>query len=126
MGSARWNKFNVDQFKRVFFQRELMQYRNTTEHEDGLVQRENRTLTIAGGQARGELVGGHLSVLVGLAGSKYLPDLAGRILFLEDVEEAPYRLDRLLTTPNPIGAPARIAGFIFGAYTASRPGERYR
>jgi muramoyltetrapeptide carboxypeptidase len=125
IGSGSWNDFNVDQFRRLFFERELMQYRNTVDTEDELVPRKNRTLTITGGKARGELVGGNLSVLVGLAGSKYMPDFAGRILFLEDVEEAPYRVDRMLTTLKLSGALDEIAGFVFGQCTDCDPGEGY-
>lgn len=125
IGSGSWNRFNVDQFKRLFFERELMQYRNVADAGEELVPRKNRTLTITGGKARGELVGGNLSVLVGLAGSPYLPDFAGRILFLEDVEEAPYRVDRMLTTLKLMGALDVIAGFIFGQCTDCDPGEGY-
>jgi muramoyltetrapeptide carboxypeptidase len=125
MGSSSWNEFNADQFRRVFFDRELMQYRNVVGAGDELVQRKNRTLTITGGKARGELVGGNLSVLVALAGSRYLPDFDGKILFLEDVSEAPYRIDRMLTTLKLMGALDRIAGFIFGECSDCDPGEGY-
>ncbi|MEG3193869.1 LD-carboxypeptidase, partial [Lysobacter sp. D1-1-M9] len=120
-----WNRFNVDQFRRLFFDRELMHYKNVSDPGDELVPRRNRTLSITGGKARGELVGGNLSVLVGLAGSPYLPDFDGRILFLEDVEEAPYRVDRMLTTLKLMGALDRIAGFIFGECTDCDPGAGY-
>ena len=125
IGSGSWNQFNVDQFKRLFFQRELMQYRNTVDAGEELVPRKHRTLTITGGKARGELVGGNLTVLTALAGSKYVPDFDGRILFLEDVEEAPYRIDRMLTTLKLMGALDRIAGFIFGECTDCGPGEGF-
>lgn len=125
IGAGSWNRFNVDQFKRVFFERELMQYRNVVDTGDELVPRKHRTLTIAGGKARGELIGGNLSVLVGLAGSRYLPDFTGKILFLEDVEEAPYRIDRMLTTLKLMGALDKIAGFVFGECTGCDPGEGY-
>lgn len=125
IGAGSWNRFNVDQFRRVFFQRELMQYRNVVEAGDELVPRKHRTLTITGGKARGELVGGNLSVLVALAGSPYLPDFAGKILFLEDVSEAPYRIDRMLTTLKLMGALDAIAGFVFGECTDCDPGEGY-
>ena len=125
IGAGSWNRFNVDQFRRVFFERERMHYRNMADAGDELVPRKHRTLTITGGKARGELVGGNLSVLVGLAGSRYLPDFDGRILFLEDVEEAPYRVDRMLTTLKLMGALDRIAGFIFGECTDCDPGEGY-
>lgn len=125
IGSGSWPRFNVDQFRRVFLERELMRYENPVDAGDELVPRRNRTLTITGGKARGELVGGNLSVLVGLAGSRYLPDFDGRILFLEDVEEAPYRVDRMLTTLKLMGALDRIAGFVFGQCTDCDPGEGY-
>lgn len=49
------------------------------------------------GAAKGMLVGGNLSLLCSLVGTPYLPSLQGTILFLEEVNEAPYRMDRLLT-----------------------------
>lgn len=125
MGSGSWNSFNVDQFRRMFFERELMEYRNKSEKGDELVPRRNRTLTIHGGKAAGELVGGNLSVLVALAGSPYMPDFDGKILFLEDVGEAPYRIDRMMSTLKLSGALDRIAGFIFGECTDCDPGDGY-
>src|SRR3546814_17992996 len=89
-GSSSWNDFNANQFRRMFFEREQMQYRNVADAGDELVPRRNRTLTIPGGTARGHLVGGNLSVLVALAGSPYLPDFSGRHLVLEAVAWAPY------------------------------------
>ncbi|MGJ4801863.1 S66 peptidase family protein [Luteimonas sp. SDU82] len=124
-GTGSWNRFNSEQFERVFFGRELMDYRNPVEAGDELVPRRNRTLTIAGGKARGELVGGNLTVLTALAGSPYLPDFSGKILFLEDVAEAPYRIDRMLSTLKLMGALDRIAGFVFGECTDCDPGDGY-
>ena len=124
-GTGSWNSFNADQFERLFFQRELMEYRNRIEAGDELVPRRNRTLTITGGKARGELVGGNLTVLTALAGSPYLPDFSGKILFLEDVSEAPYRVDRMLSTLRLMGALDRIAGVIFGECTDCDPGEGF-
>ncbi|MCW4454756.1 LD-carboxypeptidase [Flavobacterium sp. MXW15] len=111
IGSGSWNRFNVDQFERVFFERELMHYRNPLEAGDELVPRRNRTVTIAAGRARGELVGGNLAVLTALAGSSYLPDFTGKILFLEDVAEAPYRVDRMFSTLKLMGALRRPPAF---------------
>ncbi|MBB1471695.1 MULTISPECIES: LD-carboxypeptidase [unclassified Luteimonas] len=124
-GSGSWNSFNADQFRRLFLKRELMHYRNVDEAGDELVQRTNRSVTITGGKARGELVGGNLAVLTALAGSPYLPDFKGRILFLEDVEEAPYRVDRMFSTLKLMGALDQIAGFVFGECTDCNPGDGY-
>ena len=125
IGSGSWNRFNADQFRRVLLDRELVEYRNKTDIGDELVQRQNRTITIRGGKARGELVGGNLTVLAALAGSPYLPDFTGRILFLEDVGEAPYRVDRMFSTLKLMGALDRIAGFVFGECTDCKPGDGY-
>ncbi len=124
-GTGSWNSFNADQFRRLFFGHELLHYRNPVDAGDELVPRRNRTLTITGGHARGELVGGNLAVLSALAGSPYMPDFEGKILFLEDVSEAPYRIDRMLTTLRLTGALDAIAGFIFGECTDCDPGEGF-
>lgn len=123
--TGSWNPFNADQFQRLFFQRELMHYENLRGNEDDLVQRQNRTATIRSGKVRGELIGGNLTVFTALAGSPYLPDFTGKILFLEDVEEAPYRIDRMLSTLKLMGALDKIAGFIFGACVDCRPNGGY-
>lgn len=124
-GTGSWNKFNADQFRRLFFDRELIQYQNESDDDKELVPRTNRITTLTGGKARGELVGGNLTVLTALAGSPYLPDFAGKILFLEDVSEAPYRVDRMFSTLKLMGALDKIAGVIFGECTDCSPGNGY-
>jgi muramoyltetrapeptide carboxypeptidase len=72
-------------------------------------------VTVRGGTGKGRLIGGNLSVFVSLVGSKYLPTrLAGNILFLEDVDEAPYRIDRMLETLRLAGLLDDLAGFVWG------------
>ena len=125
IGSGSWNRFNVEQFQRVLLDRELVEYRNKVEQGDELVPRQNRIVTIRGGKARGQLVGGNLTVLTALAGSPYLPDFTGKILFLEDVGEAPYRIDRMFSTLKLMGALDSIAGLVFGECTDCKPGDGY-
>jgi muramoyltetrapeptide carboxypeptidase len=71
-------------------------------------------LVIAPGQAQGQLHGGNLSLLhaAAAAGRLQLPDSA--IVFLEEVAEAPYRIDRMLTSLVLGGAFDRVAGFVVG------------
>jgi muramoyltetrapeptide carboxypeptidase len=71
---------------------------------------------------RGILTGGNLAVLSALIGTPYVPPLDGRILFIEDVGERPYRVDRLLTTMTQAGWFDRIAGLLIGAFTEGEPG----
>ncbi len=78
-------------------------------------RREGRTF--AGGQAEGRLYGGNLTVLAGLVGTPYLPDLTGAILFLEDTNESEYRIDRMLTQLRLAGLLGQLAGIVFGQCT---------
>src|ERR1700682_814408 len=64
---------------------------------EGHVDRENRIYRLAPGKAKGRLVGGNISVFSTLVGTPFEPELKGRILFLEEVGEDPYRIDRWLT-----------------------------
>jgi muramoyltetrapeptide carboxypeptidase len=66
------------------------------------------------GTASGPLVGGNLEVFSRLLGTSLLPELDGAILFLEDVGERPYRLDRLLTHLALAGVFDRVAGVVVG------------
>lgn len=124
-GGGSWNTFNADQFRRLFFERELMEYRNKMVAGDELLPRRNRTMAIRPGKAHGGLVGGNLAVLTALAGSSYLPAFDGKILFLEDVSEAPYRIDRMMSTLKLMGALDRISGFVWGECSDCNPGGGY-
>ena len=73
--------------------------------------------TIRGGRARGRLVGGNLALLTALAGTPYAPDYSGAILVIEDVNEAHYRIDRMMTTLHLSGALSGLGGLVFGRFT---------
>ncbi|MEE9430132.1 MAG: LD-carboxypeptidase [Melioribacteraceae bacterium] len=60
-------------------------------------KKENQIIVIKEGIAEGELVGGNLSIVVSMVGTEYDIDVKDKILFLEDVGEEPYRIDRMLT-----------------------------
>jgi muramoyltetrapeptide carboxypeptidase len=77
-------------------------------------------LSIRPGRATGRLLGGTLSVLATTLGTPYAPDLDGAVLFLEDVHEWPYRLDRLLTQLRQSGKLDRVAGVVFGTMASCR------
>src|SRR3546814_146032 len=76
--------------------------------------------------AEGKLLGGNLTVLTGIAGSRYYPAFTDSILFLEDIGEEPYRIDRMFSQLALSGALQRIKGFVFGRCSdceASNPGN---
>ncbi len=123
--TSAWPAFSVDLFRRVVFEGEAVTLANPKADEDRLVQRENRARTITPGRARGRLVGGNLTVLAALVGSPYVPAFDGAILFLEDVREDIYRVDRMLTQLRLAGLLGRVRGFVFGSCSRCGPGEGY-
>ncbi len=66
------------------------------------------------GRASGPLVGGNLSILCTTLGTPWQPDFRGAILFLEDLDEAPYRFDRMLTHLRNAGVLRQVAGVAVG------------
>jgi muramoyltetrapeptide carboxypeptidase len=67
--------------------------------------------------ATGRLVGGNLSIVASLLGTPWALPIQGSILFLEDVSEALYRVDRLLTQLRHAGVLAGARGFLLGSFT---------
>ena len=69
------------------------------------------------GVAEGPLLVGNLTVATHLLGTRHVPDLRGAVLVLEDIGEAPYRLDRMLTHWRLCGALQQLAGIGFGSFS---------
>jgi muramoyltetrapeptide carboxypeptidase len=68
------------------------------------------------GRAEGRLLGGNLTVLAHLLGTRFFPDLRGAILFVEDVGEPVYRLDRALQHLRMAGVLRGVAGVAVGSF----------
>jgi muramoyltetrapeptide carboxypeptidase len=64
-----------------------------------------------------DLIGGNLSVWNSLTGTPFAESAEGKILFLEDVDEAPYRIDRLLTQLRLGGRLKDVAAIVLGGFT---------
>ena len=71
------------------------------------------------GEAEGVLLGGNLALTCALLGTPHLPDLTGAVLFVEDVGEAPYRIDGLLARLRLAGVLERLGGLAFGMFTGT-------
>ena len=71
------------------------------------------------GRATGRLIGGNLSLVAALLGTPWAWNAEGAILFLEDVNEELYRVDRLLTQLRLAGVFDAVAGFVLGSFTAA-------
>jgi muramoyltetrapeptide carboxypeptidase len=115
-----WTKFSLDAFRGLVFDGVNARLPCPAGAEDRLVQRAGRTRTFRPGKAAGRLLGGNLTVLTALMGTPYLPDFDGAILFLEDTNEAEYRIDRMMTQLALGGVLRRVAGVVFGQCTDCR------
>lgn len=76
-------------------------------------------------QVEGVFWGGNLSVLTSLVGSPYLPDVRGGILFLEDVGEQPYRIERMLYTLHLAGVLKKQQAIILGDFRMGGIADTY-
>ncbi|MBM3874167.1 MAG: LD-carboxypeptidase [Verrucomicrobia bacterium] len=71
------------------------------------------------GTAEGRVIGGNLSLIASLLGTPYALDVRGGLLFLEEIGEAPYRVDRLLQQLRHAGVLAEARGFILGRFSGT-------
>jgi len=122
VGISSFNDFSVNYFNDVL----LKPKKNLVLiSEKGDDQKNNDELTtITSGKAVGELVGGNLSVLNSLIGTKYDFDGEGKIIFLEEVGEEPYRIDRMLTQLIQSGRFDKAAGIALGVFKNCEPKEK--
>ena len=116
-------RHGLTNFSRAHFERVLMQpeaagrLARLPQDEHTLVPREHRVVALAQGVAEGPLVGGNLSLIQCLIGTRFMPDLRGAILFLEDIGEEVYRIDRMLSHLRLAGALDGVAGIVVGQFS---------
>ena len=80
-------------------------------------------LTLSPGKAEGELIGGNITVLVSMIGTAYEPDWQDKILFLEETNEEPYRIDRMFWQMKQAGIFSKAKGIVFGSFNKCFPEE---
>ncbi len=122
---SAWKDFSTSYFKRLLFEKEALLYQNPDEKGGHLTQTTNRIRTIQPGRAKGVLLGGNLSVLTGIMGSEYFPEAwSNKILYLEDVGEKIYAVDRMMSQLKLGGVLEQISGFVFGKCSDCEPGGK--
>lgn len=104
----------LDQFSKEWFLQTLMH----PLEDANFFPVEVPVAVLRSGRARGPLVGGCLSLITALAGTPFFPDLRGAILFIEDVNEPVYRVDRMLTQLRLGGVLDKISALIIGYFAA--------
>lgn len=120
---STWNSFSTKYFKNLFFDKQAVSYSNPSGKGDELTQTTNRIRTINPGSVSGRLLGGNLSVLTGIMGTPFFPtDWKDKILYLEEIGEKIYAVDRMMTQLQLAGVLEQISGFIFGKCKDCEPG----
>ncbi len=109
VGKSEWTDFTIKAWDEVLIEGKKTTYVTPEDQEDSFV--------INPGIASGKLLGGNLTVLTSMIGSEYLPDFKGSILFLEDIGEDVYRIDRMLTQLKLAGILEQLNGLVFGKCT---------
>ncbi len=114
VGTSTFNDYSVDNFKKVLMNPERSEtFKNSTSGEDENVY---GVTTIVKGKGKGRLVGGNLSIMVSLIGTEFDVDYSGKIIFIEEVGEEPYRVDRMLTQLIQTGKFINAAGVMMGIF----------
>lgn len=117
VGISTFNEFSTKYFRNV-----LMETPNELELISEILEEKSDDPAyaidiISEGSAEGLLTGGNLSIVASLMGTPYEIDLAGKILFLEEVGEEPYRIDRMLTQILMSGNIDKLKGIALGVFS---------
>lgn len=88
---------------------------------DALNPPHHQPFTIAPGRAEGILTGGNLALLAALAGTPFAPVFKDKIVFIEDVGEKPYRIDRMITQLLQATDLRKAAGIVLGIFDDCEP-----
>ncbi len=117
-GSDMWRDFNPyteERFWRILTSNKKIGVLDNPDDEPLIILRH--------GKAYGRLVGGNLSLVSCLMGTPFQPPMKNSILVLEDIEESPYRVDRILAQLLNAGILHKLEALIFGKFTDCVPGN---
>jgi muramoyltetrapeptide carboxypeptidase len=118
VGISTFNQFSIEYLEDVLINgHDKMELINS---KDGVSQLK----TIKSGKGTGQLIGGNLSIIVSLIGTSYDIDSEGKLFFIEEVQEEPYRIDRMLTQMIQSGKFSKAAGIALGIFHRCEPKEK--
>ncbi|MGA2296380.1 MAG: LD-carboxypeptidase [FCB group bacterium] len=108
-----FSKYTEEYFKKALFSNSGIGVISNPKTQNNF--RQNHPIrTINPGTAKGKLIGGNLTLVASTLGTPYEIETKGKLLFLEDVGEEPYRIDRMLTHLHLANKLETAAGIIFG------------
>ena len=117
---SRFTDFTQKYFRKALFETQPIG-KVTNPPESDALRPGHHLRTIRPGVATGPLLGGNLTLISNTMGTPYEIDTRDKILFLEDVDEEPYSIDRMLTHLRLAGKFDNVAGVIFGECQDCRP-----
>ncbi len=110
---SQFSDYTLEHFQRALFEAKPLG-KLTNPVEPRSIRPRHHIRTLRGGRATGPLIGGNLSLISTTLGTKWEIQTRGHILFLEDVDEQPYSMDRMLTHLRLAGKFDGIRGLIIG------------
>ena len=116
VGTSTFNKFTTKIFKNVVMkakEKYKFPYQREKESEENT---EFDVYTINSGIVKGELVGGNLMMLISLIGTEYEPNFENKIVFIEEIQEKPYKVDRMITQLIMATNFSKAAGIVSGIF----------
>lgn len=117
---SRFSKYTQEHFRRAMFEAKPLGVLTNPPDSDP-IRPSHFLRTVRPGRARAPLVGGNLTLISTTLGTPYEIDTRGKILFIEDVEEQPYSMDRMLTHLRLAGKLEAAAGLVFGECADCKP-----
>ncbi len=87
------------------------------------IQKDSKPVFRGKISAKGRIIGGNLSLITSILGTKYVPDFDGSLLLIEEVSEEPYSIDRMLTQLRLAGILDKVSAFALGQFTNCAPEE---
>ena len=114
VGTSTFNDYSVNNFNKVLINPERTSlFPNSTSGDDENIY---GVTSIVKGKGKGRLVGGNLSIMVSLIGTEFDVDYSKKIIFIEEIGEEPYRVDRMLTQMIQAGKFENAAGVMMGIF----------
>jgi len=124
------SKDNLTTYSATYFHRALFASEYAPDAPVGWTYAESASsspvVTLVGGKAQGRLVGGNLSLVAATMGTPYEIETKGKLLFLEDTHEEPYRVDRMFSQLRNAGKLDEASGIILGMWTDAESKEPRR
>lgn len=122
VATSTFNEFSVKNFRSVLMNPEsTKKFFNANPTSDENIY---GVQSLVKGKAKGRLIGGNLSIMVSLIGTKHDVDYSNKIIFIEEIGEEPYRIDRMLTQLIQANKFKKAAGIMMGIFSKCEPKEK--